>query len=170
MHERPAVPDIVGNPPHLTVAANLRGVRQLRRARRQAEHDRPAGLADRPGNLPDLADLVWVVGDAIDLEEIHAPACVLGQHGVVIGLPGRRVAHAIIAVVPRADVCDIGDVFRMKGRFAATACLGMPRTMWMPNFNPCACTQSASGLKPCPWAAEGKRSSAGTSKPCASMA
>ena len=37
--------------------------------------------------------------------------------------------------------------------------------MWMPNFNPKAWILSASGLKPFPPAAEGKRFGAGISRP-----
>src|ERR1039458_911167 len=33
------------------------------------------------------------------------------------------------------------------GRLRSTEARGMPRTTWMPNLRPCACIQSASGLK-----------------------
>src|ERR1035441_9194828 len=42
---------------------------------------------------------------------------------------------------------SVGAAGAAMGRLRSTEARGMPRTMWMPNLRPCACTQSASGLK-----------------------
>ncbi len=116
VRERPAVPDVVGDAPHLCVLTDFGGVGRLCRARRQAQDDRATGPGDRVGDLADLSGFVGMVRDAIDFDEIQAPACIQRQHGVVIGLAGGVVANTIIAVVPSARVRSVRGVCGMEGR------------------------------------------------------
>ena len=70
-------------------------------------------------------------------------------------LPKSATASAVV-VVPRIGVRR------------AAASRGMPRMVWMPNFNPSACTASASGRKPAPSTELGNRPGSGMSRPCSS--
>src|SRR5437879_6429894 len=108
--EGPSVPDVIGYAPHLRVTPHFRRVRELGGAGRQAEHDRPSGLRDCRSNLADLAFLVRVIGDAIDLEEVESPRGVELQHRIVIRLAGSAVAHSIIAVIPGTIVEWVGGI------------------------------------------------------------
>src|SRR5579859_7829652 len=54
-------------------------------------------------------------------------------------------SHGQASAVSAASVA--WKVLLEMGRLRSTEARGMPRTMWMPNFRPCAWTQSASGLK-----------------------
>ncbi len=83
---------------------------QLRRARRQAEHDRPAAVFDRRGDLADFRWLVGMVGNAVDLDEVESPTGILLQHRIVVGLAGGVVLDAVVAVVPRTQVVGVGCV------------------------------------------------------------
>jgi hypothetical protein len=56
------------------------------------------------------------------------------------------------------------------GRLRFTARRGMPRIRWMPNLRPMAWTSAASGAKPRPSALDGKRFTAGISRPWPSIA
>ena len=71
---RPDVPEVVGDAPHVRERRDLGCVRRIRRAGRKAEDDVPARFVDSPPNLANLAHLVRMVGDAVHLEEIDAPA------------------------------------------------------------------------------------------------
>ena len=61
------------------------------------------------------------------------------------------------------------DVPRI-GRLRLTASRGIPRIRWMPNFKPIAWTSAASGPKPRPPVLDGKRFTAGISRPYPSIA
>ena len=72
--EGPSIPVIVGDAPHLRVLRDLGSVAEIRGSGREAQHDRPPGLADGIGDLANLRGAIRMIGDAIDLEEIHAPS------------------------------------------------------------------------------------------------
>src|ERR1035437_1974725 len=57
----------------------------------------------------------------------------------LVGSHGQASAVSAASVAWKAELA--------MGRLRSTEARGMPRTMWMPNLRPCACIQSASGLK-----------------------
>ena len=56
-----------------------------------------------------------MVGDAVYLDEVDAPADVLGDEGVVPGLARGIVADAPVGRVPGACVGGVGDILSGKG-------------------------------------------------------
>src|SRR5579859_5377338 len=65
VHETPAIPDVVGDAPHLGIPADLGAMRRLGWTGREAEYDRPACLVDGCRDLADLTRLVGMIGNAI---------------------------------------------------------------------------------------------------------
>ena len=114
MLERPPIPVIVGDTPHLCVLRHFGRVFQLRRSRRQAQHNRPPRLLDRLGNLPYLRRPVRMVADAVHLDEVQPPAGIELQHRIVVSLPRRVVLDAPVALIPRARRIHVGRVCCMK--------------------------------------------------------
>ena len=112
--EIPSIPNVVGNPPHLRILRHFRRMAQVRRTGREAQHHRPVRPLYRLGDHANLGPLVGVVRNAIHLQEIHSPLCVEPDHRVVERLARRRVADAVIAVIPRAQVGLIGCLGRVK--------------------------------------------------------
>ncbi len=131
MGEAPAVPKVVGDAPHVGQSRDLLGVGELRRAGRQAEDDRSARPGDRPGDLTDLTATVGVVGDAVDLEKVHAPVRIELQHGVVPGLSGGIVPDAEVAVVPGAGGFAVGGIGGMEPR-SCDRQVRFDRSLWNP--------------------------------------
>src|ERR1035441_7530862 len=60
----------------------------------------------------------------------------VGSHGQASAVSAASAAWKALAAI---------------GRLRSTEARGMPRTMWMPNFRPCAWTQSPSDLKLVVW-------------------
>ena len=89
----------------------------------------PAGLADGRGDLANLGRPVGIVGDAVDLEKIHAPVRIELQHGVVVGLPGGIVLDAPVAIVPGAGRCGVGGIGgkELRARDGQIGCDHLPR-------------------------------------------
>jgi hypothetical protein len=77
---------------------------------RKAQHDGPAGFRQRLADHADFVAFIRMVGDAIDLEKVDAPAREQLRHRIVIGLAGGTRAHAVVVLVPRADIRGVGHV------------------------------------------------------------
>ena len=114
--EAPGVPVIVRDAPHLRIFSYLGRMFQLGRPRRKTQHDRPACLPNRQRNLANLGRPVRMVADAVYLDIVQPPSSILQQHGIVVGLPGRIVPHAVIAIVPGASLRSVARVSRVKAR------------------------------------------------------
>src|SRR6185312_5432074 len=67
---------------------------------RKTQNDLAAAVLDRPSNLPDFRRLVWMVGDAVNLQEIDTPPSKLPQKRVVPGLTGLVVFDSPTRRVP----------------------------------------------------------------------
>src|SRR6266702_2853964 len=76
-------------------------------------------------------------------ESYHACPAALSLMPQLVGSQGQasEVSAASAALKPLPAM----------GRLRSTDARGMPRTMWMPNFRPCAWTKSARGLKVVDW-------------------
>ena len=114
----PPVPEVVGDPPHVGVFAQVPGLFDHRRAGGQAEHHGPAALVD---GLADHLDFLLRgvggvgvgvgVADVVHLDEVHPPGGVQLEDGVVIGLgPGLRGVDAVHVRVPPADGVGRGNL------------------------------------------------------------
>src|SRR3546814_18682321 len=73
--QRPLVPEIVADPPHVRVARDVIGGRSRRFARREAEHHRAARRVDRAAPGLDY-ELVAVTGAGaiVDLDDMPTPS------------------------------------------------------------------------------------------------
>ena len=107
----PAVPQVIADPPHRGVLAQVLepGQGQVA-AGGEAQLHGPAAAVDRGGERLDLRGLVRPE-HVVDLEEVHAPARVQREHRVVVRLRARHgVVDAHHVRVPLAGVGGIGDV------------------------------------------------------------
>ena len=56
-----------------------------------------------------------MVGDAVHLDQVNAPVCILGQQRVIPGLAGGVVLDAPVGGVPGAGVGGVGGVSGVEG-------------------------------------------------------
>ena len=96
----PEIPHVVGNPPHVRVAAQLSERGKGRGSRRETEHHRPARGAHCARKHADFGAGVWMAGNAIRLDEIDMPGGVQARDGVVVGLAGGIGGHTVVVGVP----------------------------------------------------------------------
>src|SRR5579883_388347 len=112
----PVVPEIVRDAPHLRVLSHLITFVAGGRTRRKAQDDGPSSSVESSTQHANLIRFIRVGGNAISLDEIDAPTRVKLRNGIVVGLPGSVVLHAVVVDVPRADIVFIGSISGAKIR------------------------------------------------------
>src|SRR5690349_7056946 len=86
--------------------------------RGKTQNNIATAVLDRQRYLPDFCRLVWVVGDAVNLQEVDTPSGILPQERVVPGLtcliifdsPTRRVPWTGIGLVGGILSFEIGTL------------------------------------------------------------
>ncbi len=112
----PAVPEVVGDAPHIGVFVGVRAVLDRGVAGGEAEDDRAAALVDGLADAFDLGGGVWA-GQVVDLDEVESPLGELLEHGIIVFLrAGFAHVHAVHVLVPRAGTAHVHDVLRVVVR------------------------------------------------------
>src|SRR5208282_6227168 len=101
----PDIPNVIGDAPHLGVAAEFEGFIDRSGAGGEAEDDGPRNFAKREADHANFVRLVRMTGNAIDFEEVDAPVGVEFGDGIVIGLRGGGAGfEAVVVCVPRTSI------------------------------------------------------------------
>src|SRR5579862_22143 len=112
----PNVPDIVRYAPHLRKVGEFGMALKRGRSRRKAQYNVAAATLNRQFDLPNFAGLIRMVRNAVNLEEIDTPGCVLTKERVVPRLAGGGVLDSPACGVPRTRVILVGGILSFESR------------------------------------------------------
>ena len=121
--KRPAVPEVIGNPPHVCILCIEPCTINVCRSRRKRQDDRPArlqnGAVNHLGLMPSgkLLHLTAVrvlsgIADIITFDKINSPVRIHLNQRIVICLSCRNVPNTVHIRIPRADRIRIRDLIR----------------------------------------------------------
>src|SRR5689334_6146464 len=83
---------------------------------RETQHDVAAAVLDRQRNLPDFCRLVWVIRDAVNLQEVDAPFRILPQERVVPGLARLVVFNSPACGIPGTGITLVRCILSLETR------------------------------------------------------
>src|ERR1019366_8220590 len=110
----PNVPDVVRYAPHLGKVGDFGMTLDGGWSRREAQQDVATAALNRQLDLLNFAGFVWMVGNAVNLQEIDTPGCVLTKERVVPRLAGGGVPDSPACGVPRAGVILVGGILSFE--------------------------------------------------------
>ena len=110
----PNVPDVVGHAPHLGETGHFCVTLHGGRPWRQAQHNVATAVLNRQLDLPNFADLVGMVRNAVHFQEIDTPAGVLTKERVVPCLAGGGVLDSPACRIPGAGVILVGGILSFE--------------------------------------------------------
>src|SRR5579871_2529429 len=112
----PKVPDVVRYAPHLGKVRDFSMMLDGGWSRRETQHNVATAALNRQLDLPNFAGFVWMVSNAVHLQEIDAPGCVLTKERVVPCLASSGILGSPACGVPRAGVILVGGILRFESR------------------------------------------------------